>query len=255
MSAVEARFYDGKSSRQHKVLIYPDPPSRLRVIGDGIDFSCALAEVRPSSRVGNTRRHLYFTDGSQCETEDNDAIDGIFCGMRAEASGRLLHHCLSSVEVRSLAGTNVAWDFVELPSQIMENWCWERESLDLFLELARRGTALPLVKGRHVLLLDDILDSGNTLTSIIETIRVESGPLSLKSCVLLRKMKNRNLSVQADYVGFDIEDEFVVGYGHLRCYCPLNMLRTFKRSAFNLMNPSASFWLYIFSDSKVASSG
>jgi Phosphoribosyl transferase domain len=74
-------------------------------------------------------------------------------------------------------------------------------------------TALPLVHGRHVLLLDDILDSGNTLTSIIETIRVESGPLSLKSCVLLRKKKNRSLSVQADYVGFDIEDEFVVGYG------------------------------------------
>jgi hypoxanthine phosphoribosyltransferase len=73
--------------------------------------------------------------------------------------------------------------------------------------------ALPDIDGRHVLVLDDILDSGRTLASICHKLRTECRPLSVKSCVLLNKRKQRAVDADAEYFGFEIGDEFVVGYG------------------------------------------
>lgn len=72
---------------------------------------------------------------------------------------------------------------------------------------------MPDINGRHVLILDDILDSGRTLHAISTKLRAETQPKSIRSCVLLRKMIARATETEADYVGFDIGNEFVVGYG------------------------------------------
>lgn len=79
---------------------------------------------------------------------------------------------------------------------------------------ALRGALPTDLGGRHVVVVDDILDSGHTLALIRELV-LEQNPASLRLCVMLRKNVKRGEAhdVHANYVGFDIEDEFVVGYG------------------------------------------
>jgi hypoxanthine phosphoribosyltransferase len=71
---------------------------------------------------------------------------------------------------------------------------------------------MPDVQGRHVLLLDDILDTGQTLNALIQHVRA-AGAATLRTGVLLRKEGRLRLPVAADYWAFDIPDKFVVGYG------------------------------------------
>lgn len=68
------------------------------------------------------------------------------------------------------------------------------------------------VAGRHVLLIDDILDTGGTLRLVRERLKAAQ-PRSIRTCVLLRKPSKAPPDVRADFIGFDIEDVFVVGYG------------------------------------------
>jgi hypoxanthine phosphoribosyltransferase len=79
-------------------------------------------------------------------------------------------------------------------------------------EVVFRQVALPDVTGRHILILDDILDSGLTLNAIRRKLE-EAKPLSVRVCVLLEKQIPRAAPIDADYIGFKIANEFVVGYG------------------------------------------
>ncbi len=86
------------------------------------------------------------------------------------------------------------------------------------------------LSGKHVLLIDDILDSGLTLITVQERLRVECNPASLRTAILLDKQRPRSFDVSIEYIGFEIEDAFVVGYGmdyqghyrHLPCIGVLN---------------------------------
>jgi hypoxanthine phosphoribosyltransferase len=71
---------------------------------------------------------------------------------------------------------------------------------------------VPDVRGRHVLLLDDILDTGQTLSYLVHHLR-GLGAESLRVAVLLRKLGRQQVAFEPDYCGFDIPDAFVVGYG------------------------------------------
>lgn len=66
--------------------------------------------------------------------------------------------------------------------------------------------------GKHVLIIEDIIDSGYTLDFVFDVLRARK-PASLKLCTLLDKPNRREIQLKVDYVGFQIEDKFVFGYG------------------------------------------
>jgi len=125
VSAILARYFDGKSSDARQVSLELDAQGMLRVRGDGIEFSCPVAAVRVSERIGSSRRHLTFPDGSQCETGDNDGVDRMFAAQEP-AAARLLHrwesgprYALAAVAITiAAAAAAIFWGIPALAKQV-----------------------------------------------------------------------------------------------------------------------------------------
>ncbi len=82
-----------------------------------------------------------------------------------------------------------------------------QEAVQILDDVSELGLA-----GRHVLLLDCVLDSGRTLAAVRRAV-AQQAPASVKTCVLLRKQRPGAIEIEPEYVGTDIPDVFVVGYG------------------------------------------
>ena len=102
---------------------------------------------------------------------------------------------------------------ITVPCQMDFMWVSSYEGTESVKMVVKRDLSQD-VKGRHVLILEDIFDTGNSLSFVCQHLQAKE-PASLKICTLLDKpeRRNPNVTLQADYVGFTIPNAFVVGYG------------------------------------------
>jgi hypoxanthine phosphoribosyltransferase len=106
----------------------------------------------------------------------------------------LIRHLEMSIEI----------DFIKLSS-----YSSETESSGIIQLIQDTGT---LLKDKDILIIEDIVDTGLTLSYLIKKLQKKK-PLSLRICALLDKPSRRKVSVHIDYVGFTVPDKFIVGYG------------------------------------------